>query len=354
MANERIHRDSYVAPPALILLLLFFALRHVFCLMPIIRQMLGSWTEAESSVWFLPGDFVAIVLLYTWLNRIPTAGRGFRTIWRYGRELLTFAYLWSAACLVWLNKAVLVNPDHRHFVAIVVLLALDGLVITYLLRSSQVKAVFASFPPPDQADKLKLLATESANAKRQLMAAAKLAAPIAADATPESVRENELRTLVDVEPTHAMAWFELGVLAYQHQKTDQAQAFMNKALACDAQNAFILRSLCELSRQKGRLVDAVRYGREAVALAPDDEITQLNLALALTDYKDPESALTHYHRVLDINPHNVQAWLNMAVLLAQQNRREDALAALDAVLIIEPEHLYAQMLKRRMTGQSAE
>lgn len=326
----------------------FYALRHILYLMPVIRQMAGGWTELEANPWFLPGDVATIILLYTCFNRIPEAGRGFRTIWHYGRGMLVFAYLWSAGCLLWWNNAVFFKTDHRDFVAVLVLLVLDLLVIVYLLRSSQAKAVFASFPAPDQAEQLKAAASESANAKRQLMEAAKLSAPISADGSPAAVQETHLRAMLVGEPNNAMAWFELGVLAYQQQKADQSLALMRKAHSCDAQNPIILRSLCELSRQQGRVADAVRYGREAVALAPEDEIAQLNLALALTDYKDPDTALTHYHRVLDINPHNVQAWLNLAVLLAQQKRQKDALVALDAVLLIEPENAQAVVLKQQL------
>ena len=156
--NRQLHTD----PSGWLWLISLYGLRHIPYLMPVIRQMLGGWTEVEASAWFLPGDFVAIVLLYTWFNRIPEAGHGFRLVWRYGRKLLIFAYLWSAVCLVWLNKFALFNTDHRHFVAAVLLLAFDLFIIAYLLRSSQVKAVFASFPPPDQAEQLKVAATESA------------------------------------------------------------------------------------------------------------------------------------------------------------------------------------------------
>lgn len=329
-------------------LLLIYAFRHVLYLMPVMRQMLGSWTEVEASVLYLPGDFIAIVLFYTWFNRIPEAGRGFRLIWQYGRALLVLAYLWSAGCLVWLNKSALFNSDHRHFAAAVFLLALDLFIIAYLLRSSQVKAVFASFPPPDQAEQLKAAAAESANAKRQLMESAKLAAPIVADESPEAVQETHLRAMLAAEPTNAMAWFELGVLAYQQQKADQSLSMMRKAHSCDAQNPIILRSLCELSRQQGRVADAVRYGREAVALAPEDEIAQLNLALALTDCKEPEAATAHYHRVIDVNPHNLQAWLNLANLLYLQKRYQDARVAVDAALLIQQDEPQALTLKNKL------
>lgn len=335
----------------LVLLIALFALRHLLFLMPVIRQMLGSWTEVDANTWFLLGDFVAVVLLYTWFNRIPEAGRGFRLIWQLGRKLLVFAYLWSAGCLIWLNKPTLLNTEHRHFAAAVLLLALDLVIVAYLFRSYQVKAVFAIFPPPDQNEQLKAAATESTNARRQLMESAKLAIPIAAEGSPEAVQESQLRAMIAAEPTNAMAWFELGVLAYQHQKADQSLAMMRKAHSFDAQSPVVLRSLCELSRQQGRVADAVRFGKEAVALAPADEIAQLNLALALTDYRDPESALTHYHRVIDVNPHNIQAWLNMGVLLVQQNRQEDAIAAIDAVLLLEPGHSHAQAIRKTIINQ---
>jgi tetratricopeptide (TPR) repeat protein len=343
-------RNSYEKnePTFLIWVVFLYGLSHFFCLMPVMRQMLGSWTEVEASTWFLPSDLVAAALVYTWFNRIPEAGQGFRAIWRYGRGLLVLGYLWSTLCLLWLNRSVLFNSDHSHFVVVIAILSLNILAIAYLLRSSKVKAVFASFPPSDQADKLKAAAAESAKAKRQLMESAKLAVPIATVDSPEAEQENRLREMLAADTTNAMGWFELGVMAYQYNKRDQSRAFMNKALACDAQNPIILRSLCELSRQMGRVKEAVRCGREAVALAPKDEIAQLNLALALTDAKEIDTAITHYHRVLDLNPHHVQAWLNLSALLTLRDRKEDALAALDAVLLIDPNQANALSFKQQL------
>ncbi|WP_162049983.1 tetratricopeptide repeat protein [Fluviibacter phosphoraccumulans] len=348
MPIRRLHHDVYVGPPVLIWLFLLYALRHTFYLMPVIRQMLGNWSELEANPWFLPGDFVTVVLLYTWFNRIPEAGPVLRGIWRYGRSLLMFAYLWSAACLIGLNWRLIINPEHRHFDAVMVLLALDLLVIAYLVLSQQVKAVFADFPAPDQAEQLKAAAIEAVNAKRKLRESALLAAPIATDESPLVAKEAQLRQLLTTEPTNAMAWFELGVLAYQKQKPDHAMTLIRKALECDAQNPIVLRSLCELCRQQGKLVDAVRYGKEAITFAPQDEIAHLNLALAYTDIKNPIAATEHYHRVIDANPHNLQAWLNLAASLAQQKRYRDALVAVDAVLMVQPNQQQAQMLRKNI------
>lgn len=345
---DRINRYGCSEPGILLWTVFIYALSHILFLMPLIQQMIGSWSEVASNPLYLLSDGLTIVLLYAWFNRIPEAGSVFRTIWRFGQLLLVIVYFWSTACLVWLNKGALLNTDHRHFSPVVYLLVINLLIIAYLVFSSQVKTVFASFPPSDQADKLKAAAAESANAKRQLMESAKLAVPIATDGSPEAEKETRLREMLASDPTNAMAWFELGVMAYQNNNHDQSRAFMNKALACDAQNPIILRSLCELSRQKGMVKEAVRYGRNAVALAPEDEIAQLNLALALTDAKEIDTAITHYHRVLDLNPHHLQAWLNLSALLAQRNRKEDALAALDAVLLIDPNQANALSLKQKL------
>jgi len=335
---------AVIRPNFTVVVTLIYALRHFFYLMPVIRQILGDWTEVEVSVWFLLGDAAAIALVYTWFNRIPEAGPAFRTIWRSGRLLLIFAYLWSAGILLWFNRTVLISTEHRHYSVAIALFTVDLLAIAYLWTSPHIKAVFASFPASDTADQLKAAAAESASAKRQLIEEARLAVPVTQEGSSESLHESELRSLIESHPEHAMAWFELGVLAYQQQKTVQSQALMRKALLCDANNPIILRSLCELYRQQGRLSEALRYGKQAVIAAPKDEIAHLNLALALTDNKEYESALTHYHRVIDTNPKNLQAWSNLATLLMHLKRQGDAQAAIEALLLIAPDSQEVQLL----------
>ncbi len=347
-ALQPVNRFGCAEPNLLLWLVCFYGLSHILFLMPVIRQMVGTWSEVVANPRYLLGDAVIIVLLYTWFNRIPEAGKAFRTIWRFGRQLLIAVYLWSAACLVWLNHGALLNTDHRYFGPVGLLLIIDFLAIAYLILSSQVKAVFAEFPAADQVERQRDANAELASAKRQMLEEAKITAPIAADNTAVAEQEARLRALITQDPNNALAWFELGVMAYGALKKDQALVLMRKAHSYDAQNPIILRSLCELTRQHARVAEAVRYGQEAVALAPNDEIAHLNLALALTDYKDPDKALTHYHRVIHVNPHNVQAWLNLGVLLAEQNRKQDALAALDAVLLIEPGQPQAKAIKNRL------
>lgn len=344
-STQSINRFGCAEPAFLLWLVLFYGLRHIPYFMPVIRQMLGSWTELEANVWYLPASLISVLLLYTWFNRIPEAGSVWRWVWRWGHWFLLGAYLWSAAVLLWLNTPMLLRPDHRHFEALLILLAIDLAAIGYLLRSARVRRVFAEFPQPVDAKAARAAEEAKAQERQKLVREARLATPIAQNAEQSQI-EAHWRAEAAKSPKQALPWLQLGVLAYQNGQVAQAMTLMEEAHDCEPQNPLVLRNLCELLRQQGRISKAIAYGQQAVALTPNDEIARLNLAQALVDDKKLDQAITEYHRVIDLNPHHVQAWMNLAALLLQQGRKADADAALDAVLLVEPENERAQALKK--------
>lgn len=344
---QPLSRFGCAEPPVYLWLVLFYTIRFVLYLMPVFRQTLGSWTELETSIWYFPASLISFLLLYTWFNRIPEAGPFWRWVWRWGRSFLILAYLWSLGVLVWLNSDVFLRTDHRHFDAAVILFAIDLLALAYLAKSEQVRAVFAAFPQPVDPEAQRNEAKEKAASRQQLMRDARLNAPIAQTKEQQSL-EAYWRSEISSQPTSALPWLELGVLAYQCGQQEQALILMEEALALEPSNPVVLRNLCELLRQKGRLAQALDYGRQAVEAVPGDEISRLNLAQALVDNRDVDQAIEQYHRLLDVNPHHVQAWLSLAVLLMQQNRKADAHAALEAVLLLEPGNAQAIAFKQSL------
>jgi tetratricopeptide (TPR) repeat protein len=344
---QPLSRFGCAEPSVYLWLILFYTIRFVLYLMPVFRQTLGSWTELEVSLWYAPASLIGFLLLYTWFNRIPEAGAFWRWIWRWGRAFLMLVYLWSLGVLVWLNSAVFLRMDHRFFDAAVILFAIDLLAMAYLAKSEQVRAVFAAFPQSVDLEAQRNEAKEKAASRQQLMRDARLNAPIAQ--TPEQQQlEAHWRAEISSQPTSALPWLELGVLAYQCGQQEQALTLMEEALALEPSNPLVLRNLCELLRQKGRLAKALDYGRQAVEAAPSDEISRLNLAQALVDNRDVDLAIAQYHRLLEVNPHHVQSWLNLAALLQHQGRKEDAVAACEAVLLIAPGHAQALAFKQRL------
>lgn len=328
-------------------LLVFLNGVYILLLMPVIREMLGFWTELVASIWFIPSSLISFLLLYTWFNRIPEAGLFWRRIWRWGRWLLFTAYLWSLGVLLWVNLPVLLRPDHRHFDELLILAAIDIAVLAYLLRSQRLRVIFAEFPAPVDAAEQRASDKAKATSRQQFVQEARLSASIARTAEQEAV-EAHWRAETLKAPHAALPWLELGVLAYQCGQVEQAQTLMERALDCEPQNPVVLRNLCELLRQKDRLDKALGYGEQAVAIAPNDEIARLNLAQVLVDRKELDRAISEYHRIIDLNPQHVQTWMNLAVLLHQQGRRVDAMTALDAVLLIEPGNAHAKSLRQTL------
>lgn len=346
-----INRFGSVDPGFVLVFFLLYCLRHILYLMPVFQQMLGSWTELEASVWFFPASLISFLLFYTWFNRIPEAGIFWRWVWRWGRALLVVAYLWSLGVLIWFNSAVLLRMDHRHFEAAWVLVCIDLLALAYINWSKQVHAVFASFPQLVDLEAQRNEAKEKAASRQQLMRDARLNAPIAQTTEQQSL-EAHWREAILSQPRSSLPWLELGVLAYQCGRQEQALTLMEEALTLEPSNPVVLRNLCELLRHKGRLTQALDYGRQAVEADPQNEIARINLAQALVDQNAYDEAIFQYHRLLDINPHHIQGWLNLANLLLHQNRKEDANVALDAVLLIEAENQQAMMLKEHLIGMN--
>lgn len=347
MSNYSVNRFGSAEPPLLLWIIFFYPFFFVLYQMPVIRQMLGPWTELEASAWHFPASLISLLLLYTWFNRIPEAGAVWRVIWRWGRWLLISAYLWSLVVLLSLHGAVLQRTDHRHFEAMLILLLIDILAMAYLVRSSTVRRVFAEFPPPIDTAAEREATKSKAEERMQFMRSVRLDTPIAQNAE-QALLEAHWRAEVERNPNQAAPWIELGVLAYQCGQATQALELMHKASACDPDNPVVLRNLCELYRQKKQVGRAVAYGQSAVSAAPADMIARLNLAQALVDQGSPDQALAQYHRIIECDPHHVQTWLNMAVLLQQQGRKQDAQVALDAVLLIEPGQEQALTLKKHL------
>lgn len=336
-----------VPKKALVGLSIGYLVFPIFSFMPIIRQMLGSWAELESSAWTLPASLVGLLLIYTAFNRVPGAGSLLRCLWKWGRWLLVGAYVWSAVVLLATNSSVLFRDGHHHLELMLVLLTTDLLAAGYLLVSVSARQFFAHFPTAEDVAAQEQAVKKQEQERHLFKREAQLAAPIAQ--TPEQERmESHWRAEINRDEHQALPWLELGVLAYHCGKGAQALTLMEKALRCDADNPIVLRNLCELYRQQKQISRALEHGVRALELDPNDSVARLNLAQAYVDDRKLDQAINQYHRVLELEPQHVQTWLNMAILLLRQGRQLDAAAALDAVLLLDPQNERAVSLKRSL------
>lgn len=335
-------------PLVLIWLCLLYPVRFILEQMPVVQQMLGSWTALEASVWYSPASVVSVVLLYTSINRVPEAGSFLRFVWKSGRWLLAGAYAWTAVVLLALNVPVLIRVEHRHFNALLVLLSIDLVAAGYLLASASVRQFFSAFPSATELTEEETAAKAKLQERQQFIRDVRLAAPIAQNPEQERI-EAHWRTEIQHDVHKALPWLELGILAYQCGRLDQALLFVKRALELEPESPLVLRNLCELLRQNGELSKAIDYGERAVSLAPKDELAHFNFAAVLSKNKDFERTIYHYHRAIDINPQHASSWFGLARVLIKVNRVYDAKMALDAVLLIEPNNIEACRIKNELS-----
>ena len=84
-------------------------------------------------------------------------------------------------------------------------------------------------------------------------------------------------------------------------------------------------NLGRLHHQLGDVAAAIVLYRQGLQHAADDPVIHYNLALALEDAKETDSALAHYDHAVHLDPNFADAHFNLGRLLEALGRHEQAL-----------------------------
>jgi FkbM family methyltransferase len=107
-----------------------------------------------------------------------------------------------------------------------------------------------------------------------------------------------------LDPGHAMAWNNMGVLLRKQGKRKPALACYRRAVALAEADASNHSNLGNVLRDLGRLEEAERHGARAVALAPDNAGTHHNHGLILQDLGRHTEAIAEFDIAIRIDPRN--------------------------------------------------
>ena len=124
---------------------------------------------------------------------------------------------------------------------------------------------------------------------------------------------------VELDPTHAAAYINLGTLYYNRQDYTQAERFYRKAIEVDPRYALAYFDLGNVLDETGRLQDAIQAYQSAIALASTYADAHYNLALAFDKARQPRKALRHwqaYSRLDSIGPWAIHARNQIKKVLA--------------------------------------
>ncbi|MBK9161021.1 MAG: sulfotransferase [Nitrosomonadales bacterium] len=154
--------------------------------------------------------------------------------------------------------------------------------------------------------------------------------------------EGICRKVLEASPKFHPAWHALGLIAYEVGKLPLAAELIAEAIRLDDSVALYHRNRGEMCRRIGQLDEAVKAGKRATKLAPDDLDAHYNLGLALTDQGKWGDAIRSYRRALKLNPQHGLSWNNLGAALEKQGDMAEAEAAYAKAVGIDPAHHEAQ------------
>jgi predicted TPR repeat methyltransferase len=156
-----------------------------------------------------------------------------------------------------------------------------------------------------------------------------------------------------LKPAYAAAWNNLGRAHLHQQRRDESVRCFRQALALQPHNAIALNQLGNALFEQRKFDEAAEQYREAVRIQPDHAEAHYNLARVLRLQFRPEDAALCLQTSLHYNPNSALAHGSLAdIFYCNLNRFSDALTHYRRVLALNPDDRKAQLLVEALTGSS--
>jgi tetratricopeptide (TPR) repeat protein len=149
-----------------------------------------------------------------------------------------------------------------------------------------------------------------------------------------------LRTVVDLDPSNYVAWFDLGFLENAVGKVDESIAAYRKSVEAKP-DVFESNLNLGLQLAKTDQPDAEKFLRDATTLKPTSHVAEgqarawLSLARVL-EKTEPEEAIAAYRRASTLRPEDPEPHLAAGLLLEKENKFSDAETEYKQALALDP------------------
>jgi tetratricopeptide (TPR) repeat protein len=128
---------------------------------------------------------------------------------------------------------------------------------------------------------------------------------------------------------------------HQEGRLEDADRLYREAIANDPHDANALHLFGVLQAQRGDFEGAADLIGRSIALAPSNPMAFYNRGNALRELKRLDEALTSFDQALAMMPAHVEAWTNRGTVLQELGRSAEALASFDRALALTPLHVTA-------------
>jgi tetratricopeptide (TPR) repeat protein len=163
-----------------------------------------------------------------------------------------------------------------------------------------------------------------------------------------------LEHAVEVAPQFCAAWNELGTIAYQSRRYQDAERYFRRALEADAQAYEPLVNLGGVLLNLGKLDEALQHNLYAVLQRPNDALANSQLGMSYFLRGDPDSAMKYLTASKQLDPaHFSHPQLMLAEIHLRRNEREAAVSELRDFLNRHPDALEAPEVKAQIARLAA-
>lgn len=155
-----------------------------------------------------------------------------------------------------------------------------------------------------------------------------------------------LLTILDHEPGHAVANYNMGLSFYQTGDYDNAQDYLFKARSTEPGNAHVYIVAVWVLKKKDQFEDAIALCEDALEKVKKKDGILYELSLLLAETGEKEAAELRLIELLSTTPHHIDGMLLYADLLLVRNDKDKALFFYRKALSLSPG------LPRALTGIS--
>jgi len=155
---------------------------------------------------------------------------------------------------------------------------------------------------------------------------------------------NRLKEVLQIDPDHALAHYQLGVLLTEQRAFGRAVPHLQAALRLDPRNVAGYLYLGEALLQLGRPEQASRQYLAILRLQPGMAVAHYNLGnAAMRQRGGLDRAIYHYREALRSNPKYARARVNLGTALLQQGKIDEAISHYHKALQMWPQMVQAHV-----------
>ena len=138
---------------------------------------------------------------------------------------------------------------------------------------------------------------------------------------------------VDTLPS---AWNNLGLIATQEGRTEDAVGYFQRALQLSPDHLIALDNLGNAYRQAKRWEEARQVLEHALAVRPQDPEANYSLGMVYAQTNDNDRAYEYLQNALRLRPDYPEALNNLGVLYLRTGRRDQAVASFEECIRVAP------------------